>query len=139
MANNHLHRLKLKHLSFMAILCKKNQIAKIFCRPDTDLNLPEKSGRPPFSSPPGCSRKNVAKYFRDTPTLVQASSSIGRCQGGGVTCETVLGQACWSCWWRWSRAQRSSSGPVTAPTLSSQHWPQHCNLCHVLQNSKQRG
>ena len=78
----------------MAILCKKNQIAKIFCRPDTDLNLSEKSGRPPFSSPPGCSRKNVAKYFRDTPTLVQASSSIGRCQGGDrVTCETVLGQA----------------------------------------------
>ena len=26
----------------MAILCKKNQIAKIFCRPDTDLNLPKK-------------------------------------------------------------------------------------------------
>ena len=93
MANNHLHRLKLKHLSFMAILCKKKSNRKNLLLTSHRSKPLRKSGRPPFSSPPGCSRKNVAKYFRDTPTLVQASSSIGRCQGGGVTCETVLGQA----------------------------------------------
>ena len=132
MANNHLHRLKLKHLSFLAILCKKFKIAKIYSWPDTDPNLPKNSWRPPFSSP-GCWSKNVAKYFRDTPA--------GGCQrpvsgpGGGVTCETEPGRRAppggwWRCPWAWP----PSPGPVTPQTRSCQHWPQQPGPATTLQS-----
>ena len=84
MANN--HRLKLKHLSFMAILCKKCLIEK---KSTSNLfHSPTKCCRPPFSSP-GC-RDVERKMLQNIFATLRARAGGWWCLGGGrgVTCET---------------------------------------------------